>query len=70
MFKENSNHITQMNPKYNIHVEIINTIDITNSHKTPTIKTKWCVETTPYTQTSYIYSIEYPYKTYTNMKQT
>jgi hypothetical protein len=49
MFKENSNHITQMNPKYNIHVEIINTIDITNSHKTPTIKTKWCVETTPYT---------------------
>ena len=70
MFKENSNHITQMNPKYNIHVEIINTIDITNSHKTPTIKTKWCVETTPYTQTSYTLSIENPYKTYTNIKQT
>ena len=47
-----------MNPKYNINVEIINTLDIMNIHKTLTIKTKWSVETTPYTQTSYIYSIE------------
>ena len=55
IFKRNSNHITQMNPKYNILVEIINTIDNIYSHKTPTIKPKWSVETswdvdtTPYT---------------------